>query len=162
LLIASIAALTLLGGTGAASASATTQSQIDAILAKRPNATQTSKDAVTFGNGVKMKFGAAAEGEESCEADWFCLWEHDHFGGIMVYWPAEFCGITWNLKEFAFNDMASSWADHTGKNYGTPNKFGIAWDDYGAAGGKLFTMVPGLNSLGLPKELNDKASSVTC
>ncbi|MBE8516231.1 peptidase inhibitor family I36 protein [Amycolatopsis sp. H6(2020)] len=160
-LTTAVTGLMLLGGTSivaAAPASDTTQEQIDAILAAHPGGVQAGKNRITWNNGVALKLGAEAAGEEECESGNLCLWEHDHFGGrLLMAYPEALCGVNLilNLKDFGYNDMASSW-----KNRST--KFGDVWDDYGAGGTRLWRMFPGFKSVGLPKEFNDKASSFTC
>jgi hypothetical protein len=157
---AAATAFTLVAGAGVASAAPVadaTQKQIDAILAAHPGGVQTGRGSISLQNGVGVKVGAAATGEDSCPADSLCLWEHS-FGGRLVTYPGSLCGLNliFNLKDVGFNDMASSWANHTA------TRFGTAWDDYGAAGTRLFQMFPGLSGQTLPKEYNDKASSLTC
>jgi peptidase inhibitor family I36 len=157
---AAVTALALAGGTGVAAASPTqdaTQRQVDAVLAAHPGGVQTGKGVISWKNGVGLKLGAAAAGEEACPSDSLCLWEHN-FDGRLVSYPGSLCGLNliFNLKDVGFNDMASSWANHT------TTRFGAVWDDYGAGGSRLWQMFPGLSAKTLPKEFNDKASSLTC
>jgi hypothetical protein len=163
-LTAAMAGLTLLGSAGvatAASASDSTQEEVDAILVEHPGGVQTSKDSITWSNGVVLELDTGEAADEACPQDSMCLWADQNYTGRMVEIPGSLCGLgfIFNLKDYGFNDMASSWLSAT---RGLSNKYGTVWWDYDALGGKLWQMLPGFSAPTLPAEFNDEASSVTC
>lgn len=157
LLLALATGLALFGGTGAANAASSgnaTQQKIESILAEHPGGVQTGKDSIAWKNGaVTMRLDA---GVTDCGAGQFCLWENNYSGkfvsfnqGLCAY---QFLSI--DLKVYAFNDAASSWANNT-------PYFVDVWDNYGSSAGR-WTMLPFSGSSQIDRDYNDKASSLSC
>ncbi|WP_113701766.1 peptidase inhibitor family I36 protein [Nonomuraea lactucae] len=166
ILTATAAGLTLLATGGATAASAAPdpiQQKIDKVLAEHPGGTQTSKNTIAWQNGdvILTLAGQNAKGVQAaaaapCPDGRFCLFNDANFGGDFVSFRDRLCdNRIINLPSFNFNDKTSSWANNT--------DFDVdVWSDIGAGGPRLFQMFTFTESAGLPKNLNDRASSLNC
>ncbi|WUI01461.1 peptidase inhibitor family I36 protein [Spirillospora sp. NBC_00431] len=161
ILAATAAGFALLAGGGAAGAAAPdpTQQKINQLLTESPGGVQTSKNTVAWENGA-IVYTVARKGATiaaaACEAGRFCLYENNNFGGSVLSFSERICdNRIINLPSFNFNDKTSSWADNANVDVDV-------WADTGAGGSRIFQMFAFTESPGLPRSINDRASSLNC
>ena len=159
--VAVMASVGLLMGTGGAATAATgtsTASRMNAVLEKHPDAVQTGKEVITFGNGVQLRLGAAATGP--CPLENLCFWEHDDFLGELLAIPGGLCkrGHIFNFDAYDFNDRTSSWED----NSPSFSWYAEVYANYGASGEMIWEMLPTLAGRSVANRFNDSASSFHC
>ncbi|GGQ77108.1 peptidase inhibitor family I36 protein [Couchioplanes azureus] len=158
-----IALLATSGAAAVAISPDATQQKIDKLLAQHPDAIQTSRNTVSWQQGdvVLTLARTNIEGVQTADAapcpdGRFCLYADANFGGDSVSFRDRLCdNRIINLPSFNFNDITSSWANNT--------DFDVdVWSDVGAGGPRLFQMFTLTESSGLPKNINDRASSLNC
>jgi hypothetical protein len=174
-LAASIAAALLITVGFAGTAQATPgakralQAQVDQVLAKRPGGVQTAPNQVSwYGGKVVLTLPdkgtglitPATSGTGACGSGWYCFYENKNFNtglfndGRMIRLTG--CdGIPGNLTDYGFNDMTSSWYNHT--------NFAPVWVYRDINGvGLLWTMSAQTMVVYVGDANNDKASSLNC
>jgi len=97
------------------------QSQIDAALAASPGGTQINENQISWEDGAviltiplpgeRYALGpgeeVGASGTHDCDYTFTCLYEHEQFEGRRLDFSK--CGVIYDLGNWNFNDMASSY-----------------------------------------------------